>query len=100
MNNYKEMKNKFAEKIEKALEAKKNAVSWDKDSNFKQFTLTMKETGNEIVVKLVRIPPHRVMGHWSCTSFHYEVSGDGIEGIRYFNGLDGIAKSMAYGFIK
>ena len=93
-------KEKLAEKIEKALETKKNSVSWEKNSDSKQFSLTMKATGNVIIVKLVRVPPHKCMGHWCCTSFHYEVSGDGIEGIRYFNGLDGLAKSMAYGYIK
>lgn len=96
MNNtdYKAQKDALADKIWDALLKK-----WDEaDSNV--FEITMKKTGNKILIRASRTGARKVMGHWHSSSVCFEVSGDGIEGIRYFNTLSGLAKTIAYGYIK
>lgn len=64
------------------------------------FILTMKATGNVITVKSVSTGPSKVMGHWHGRRHHFEVVGDGLKQTKYFCSLNGLARCMAYGYIK
>jgi len=86
-----ELTNKIAEKLNK---------KWE-EAGYRQnsFVLDMK-SGNKITVTPKRGSVSRTSGRWYRGSGYFVVSGDGIDGEKYFKSLSSLAKSMAYGYIK
>ena len=90
-----------SEKVKKALYAKKiEEALWDRwHKNHDVIVLNMK-SGNVVTIKV-----HHRRAHFSCRRWHsartwYEVTQTATDEVRYFKFLDGIAKAIAYGFIK
>lgn len=83
---------KYIEKIEKALWKK-----WEMAHG--SFTLSMK-SGNVITVEMHSTPAHRGADHrWHSGSSYFTVTGSNME-TRYFKHMSGLAKAIAYGYIR
>lgn len=64
------------------------------------FILTMKATGHVIKVEKIEHGARRCMGHWNSGYTTYRVTGDGIEGDKFFKNFMSLARAIAAGFIK
>lgn len=82
------------EMIEKALRKRFTA-----DMN-NPFTLTMKKTGNAVIVMRRFKAPYRSCGHWHGRSAYFVVTGDGIDGEKVFKSLETLAKAIVAGYIR